>query len=206
MSSKRPTWDEMFMLHAILAGIRSSCLVRQVGAVLVRDKRIIASGYNGAPPNVTTCLEKEECFYQRLAHDDAEKGLGAFDILKEERKAFCSAIHAEKNAVNQCSVNGVSAAGTTLYISNFPCPGCVRDTIIPNRIEKIVVWKEYLSNKILTHDEYTLSNFWLGQAGVKISKMDFSRERIERIFSMALFVGDRLPYRFTAPVTLPLRS
>ncbi len=194
------------MLHAILAGVRSSCLIRRVGAVLVKDRRIIASGYNGAPPEVTTCLEKGECFYQRLAHDDAEKGVGTFAILKEERKSFCTAIHAEKNALNQCSLHGISAVGAVLYVTNFPCPGCVRDSIIPNKVSKIVVWKEYLQNKLLTHDEYSLSNNWLGQAGVRVCKMDFSRERIEEVFSLALSVGDRTAYRFVAPALLPPES
>lgn len=206
MHIKRPEFEEMFMLHAIIAAVRSSCLVRRVGAVLVKDKRIIASGYNGAPPEVVTCLEKNECFYQRLAHDDAERGLGKFEILKEERKAFCSAIHAEKNALNQCSVHGVSAIGSVLYSTNFPCPGCVRDSIIPNRVAKVVVWKGYLQNKLLTHDEYSLSNYWLGQAGVKICKMDLSHQRIQEIFSLALLVGDRTDYRFVAPTLLPLES
>ena len=206
MPIKRPSWDEMFMLHAILAGVRSSCLIRSVGAVLVKGKRIIASGYNGAPPDVVTCLEKEECFYQRLAHEDAEKGIGPFSLLKEERKSFCSAVHAEKNAINQCSIHGISAVGTTLYITNFPCPGCVRDSILPNRIERVVVWKEYLSNKLLTHDEYSLSNHWLQQAGVKLAKMDFTRSRMQEVFSLALLVGDRTDYKFVAPVALPLHS
>lgn len=203
---RRPSWEETFMFNAILAGVRSSCIVRGVGAVLVRDKRIIASGYNGAPPNVTSCLDTGVCFYQELAHQDSEKGLGTFEILKEERKSFCNAVHAEKNAVNQCSLNGVSAAGSILYSTNHPCPGCVRDVIIPNRIVKVVVWKEYLQNKLLTHDEYSLANFWLQQAGIAVCKMDLSKERMQEIFSLTLQVGNRSSYKFVAPVTLPLRS
>jgi dCMP deaminase len=206
MSIKRPTWDEMFMFHAISAGVRSSCLVRGVGAVLVRDKRIIASGYNGAPPDIETCLDKGECFYQRLAHDDAEKGLGTFEILKEERKSFCNAAHAEKNALSQCSSQGIKADGADLYSTNHPCPGCVRDVIVPNHIRRVIVWKEYLQNKMLTHDEYSLANFWLQQAGIKVCKMELSRARMEEIFSLMLKVGDRTSYKFNAPVTLPLRS
>lgn len=192
----RPTWDESHMLQAIIAATRSSCLVRHVGATLVKDKRVIASGYNGAPPDVETCLETKVCFYQNLAHEDSLKNLGAFDVLKEQRKDFCSAIHAEKNAFNQCTLRGVSPEGADLYITNFPCPGCVRDVIIPNKINGIIVWKEYLRNKLLTMDEYEVSKLWLERAGVKVRKLDFPKERMMEIFSYALEVGERTSYKF----------
>lgn len=192
----RPTWDESFMVHAMIAATRSSCLVRQVGAVLVRDKRVIASGYNGAPPDVETCLDTHVCFYQDLAWKDHEKGLGSYEDLKEQRKDFCSAVHAEKNAINQCSRYGVPAQGCDLYITNFPCPGCVRDSIIPNKIASIVVWKEYLRNQLLTMDELELSKHWLQRAGIKVRKLDLPENRIKEIFSMALMVGNRTDYKF----------
>lgn len=196
----RPEWDESFMIQAILAATRASCLVRHVGAALVKEKRVIASGYNGAPPDVETCLDKGACFYQNLAYEDSLKGLGTFEVLKEQRKEFCSAIHAEKNAINQCTKHGVSPQGAELYITNFPCPGCVRDAIIPNQIKSIVVWKEYLKNPLLTMDEYEVSNFWLRQAGVKVRKLDLRKERINEIFSQALSVGERTSYRFEIPI------
>jgi dCMP deaminase len=195
----RPTWEESFMLHAILAATRSSCLVRQVGAVLVKEKRIIASGYNGAPPGVETCLHTGVCFYQNLAHQDSLKGLGTYEELKEQRKEFCSAVHAEKNALNQCTIHGVSPAGGTLYITNFPCPGCVRDVVIPNKIAEIVVWKSYLQNRLLTMDEYEVSRSWLGQAGIEVKKFELTEARMQEIFASALSVGNRLPYRFEPP-------
>lgn len=199
MQFKRPSWDEMFMVHAILAGVRSSCLKRPVGAALVRDKRVLASGYNGAPPNVTTCLDSGECFYEALAAKDAANGIGPFEIIREERKIFCSAIHAEKNAFNQCLVCGLSPVGASLYITNFPCPGCVRDVIIPSKISRVFVWKEYLQNKLLSHDEYSLSKHWLNEAGIGIIKMILSQERVQEIFQMSLQVGNRLAYRFQYP-------
>ena len=195
----RPSWDESFMIQAIISATRSSCLVRQVGAVLVRDKRIIASGYNGAPPDVETCLHTGVCFYQNLAYQDSLKGLGTYEILKEQRKDCCNAVHAEKNALTQCSRYGVSASGCVLYLTNFPCPGCVRDTIIPNEIKEIVVWKSYLQNKLLTMDEYEIAKFWLQQKGIKVRKFDLSEERMKEIFTSALMVGNRLSYRFSPP-------
>lgn len=192
----RPTWDEMFMIHSILAGVRSSCLVRRCGAVLVRDKRIIASGYNGAPPENKTCLDVGTCFYQSLAYQDSEKGLGTYIALKEERKSFCIAAHAEKNAFNQCSLHGISAIGSVLYSTNFPCPRCVMDAIVPNKISKIFVWKDYLRNLVLTMDEYRLSKYSLRQAGIEIVKLDLPKERVMEIFHESLMTGDRLSYIF----------
>lgn len=196
----RPNWDESFMIQAMLAATRASCLVRRVGAALVKDKRVIASGYNGAPPGIENCLETGTCFYQDLAHQDSVRGLGAFEVLKEQRKEFCSAIHAEKNAINQCTKHGVSPYGADLYITNFPCPGCVRDVIIPNEIRTVVVWKDYLENKLLTMDEYKVSKFWLDQKKIEVRKLDLPRERIQNIFAQALLVGDRTSYRFDIPV------
>ncbi len=196
MIFERPSWDETFMLHAILASVRSNCLVRRCGAVLVKEKRVIASGYNGAPPGIETCLETGVCFYQGLAYQDSQKGLGTYEQLKDARKEFCIVIHAEKNAINQCSLHGVSAAGTTMYITNFPCPRCVIDVIIPNRIAKIFVWKDYLRNKLLTMDEYQVSKFMLAQAGIEIEKLDLSSERMLDIFRESLSTGERLPYQF----------
>lgn len=195
MQTKRPSWDEMFMIHAILAGVRSSCLIRHVGASLVIGKRVVASGYNGAPKNVITCLEKGECYYQRIAYNDSQKGLGDFKILKEERKQFCSAIHAEQNALDQCWDFGLKPKGSVLYSTNFPCPGCVK-SIIQAEVAKVVVWKDYLRNPLLTEDEYGVATHWLSQAGVKVCKMDLSKERIGEIFSLALSVGDRTLYQF----------
>ena len=193
----RPSFEETFMLKAMIAATRSNCLIRHVGAVLVRDNRVIADGYNGAPPDVETCLEKQVCFYQGLAYQDSLiEGQGSYEDLKEKRKDFCVVIHAEKNAYNQCSRFGVSAQGATLYCTNYPCPGCVRDVIIPNKTVEVVVWKDYLRNKLLTIDEYGLSQSLLVQAGVKLRKFDLPKARIREIFEMALLAGDRTDYQF----------
>jgi dCMP deaminase len=196
MEFTRPSWDEMFMLQAILGAVRSSCLVRRCGANIVKDKRIIASGYNGAPPEVETCLSTGVCFYQDLAFQDSEKGLGSYEVLKEQRKEFCNVVHAEKNAIAQCSVHGTSPVGGTMYSTNYPCPGCVRDAIIPNKIAKVVIWKDYLRNVLLTRDEYDVSKYWLGQAKIEVVKLNLPEARINQIFQESLRAGDRLDYRF----------
>lgn len=199
----RPSWDELFMMQAILMATRSSCLVRHVGAALVRDKRVIASAYNGAPPQIETCLQTGVCFYQNLAHKDSEKGLGYYAVLKEQRKEFCNIIHAERNAYAQCSRFGIRAEGCSLYITNFPCPGCTRDVIIPNGTAEVVVWKGYLENKLLTMDEYSVSKFWLEQAKIQVRKLELPKERLAEIFQQALNVGDRTDYEFQPPPVQP---
>jgi dCMP deaminase len=196
MKFERPSWDESFMLVAILAATRSSCLIRQCGAALVKRKRVIASGYNGAGPNIRTCLENGVCLYQSLAHQDSEKGLGLYTDLKEQRKSLCHVVHAEENALNQCSRYGPVADGSTMYITNFPCPHCAGSVIIPNGIVKIVVWKDYLRNKLLTMDEYSASKRLLDEAKIEIVKLDLTRERMREIFELTFSVGDRLEYRF----------
>jgi dCMP deaminase len=196
MQFQRPSWDEMFMIHAILSAVRSSCLVRRCGAVIVKDKRIIASGYNGAPPGVETCLDTGVCFYQNLAFLDSENNVGKYEDLKEQRKEFCIVVHAEKNAIAQCSVHGVSPVGGSMYITNFPCPGCVRDAIIPNGIKKIFIWKDYLRNILLTKDEHGVSMHMLNQVGIEIIKLDLTNERMMTIFQESLRGGDRLEYIF----------
>jgi dCMP deaminase len=196
MPFQRPSWNEMFMLHAIMAAIRSSCLVRRCGAVIVKNKRIIASGYNGAPPGVQTCIDTGVCYYQNLAFQDSDKGLGKYEVLKEQRKDFCHAVHAEKNAITQCSVHGISPVGGSMSITNFPCPGCVRDVIIPNQISEIFIWKNYLRNVLLTKDEYEVSMEMLNQVGIKVEKIELTEKRITEIFEESLRCGDRLDYQF----------
>jgi len=184
------------MLQAILTATRSSCLIRKCGANLVKNKRIIASGYNGAPQDIRTCLQNGVCFYQSLAHQDSEKGLGLYQDLKEQRKSLCRVIHAEENALNQCSRYGPQADGSTMYSTNYPCPHCTTSVIIPNGIVKVVVWKDYLRNKLLTMDEYSASKKLLDEAKIEIVKFDLSQERMREIFELTFSVGDRSEYRF----------
>lgn len=203
---QRPSWDERFMMDAIGAATRSSCLIRAVGAAIVVDKRVVASGYNGAPSGMESCLETEECYYQDMAYRNSVVTGKAYEDLKEEHKQFCKAIHAEKNAYNQCLMHGVSPRGGKLYITNFPCPPCVRDVIIPSGIAEVVIWKDYLKNPLLDDDEYTVSNRWLEEAKIPIRKMDLTERRIMEIAALMVSVGSRLPYQFQPAITLKVRK
>jgi dCMP deaminase len=192
----RPTWDEIHMVDAIRVATRSSCLVRPVGASLVRGNRVIASGYNGAPPGIKSCLDLGECFYQRIAFEDSKRGLGTYERLKEERKPLCIAVHAEVNALSQCAKYGPSSAGSTLYITNLPCPTCTRNEILAKGVVGVKVWKGYLANPLLTLDEKTATENLLKQANVPLMYVDLTQERMKEIFSLMLTVGDRTDYVF----------
>lgn len=111
--TSRPTWDEYFLQLARQAATRSTCLRRQVGAVLVRDRRALATGYNGAPRGVAHCLEVG-CLREELG------------IPSGERQELCRAIHAEQNALIQAAVHGVAVEGATLYCTHQPCVLCAK--------------------------------------------------------------------------------
>lgn len=197
MKDVRPSWDELFMLTAIKAGTRTSCLKRGVGANLVIDKREVASGYNGAPSGMENCLTGyRECFYERLAWEDSQKGHGPFELLKEARKIFCIARHAEANAIQQCIDRGVSPREGVLFVTNFPCPKCVLEYIIPNHLRRVVVWKDYLRNLLLTEDEYSLSTKHLKEAGIPYEKFELSPRRIDEITALYHLVGEKTEYVF----------
>ena len=111
--NNRPSWDEYFMRMAHVIATRSTCLRRSVGALLVRDKRILATGYNGAPAGLPHC---EEVGCRR-----AELG-----IASGERQELCRALHAEQNAIIQAALHGVNTRGSVLYCTTQPCITCAK--------------------------------------------------------------------------------
>ncbi len=129
MTDTRPSWDEYFMSITELVAQRSTCLRRKVGAILVRDKRIIATGYNGAPAKVSHCLDVGCLREQR-------------GIPSGERHELCRGLHAEQNAIIQAALHGFSIAGSTLYCTNMPCSICSK-MLINARIEKIYYKEGY---------------------------------------------------------------
>jgi dCMP deaminase len=109
----RPSWHVYFLQLARQAATRSTCLRRQIGAVLVRDKRVLATGYNGAPRGVGHCLEVG-CLREQLG------------IPSGERHELCRAIHAEQNAIIQAALHGVAIDGSMLYCTHQPCILCAK--------------------------------------------------------------------------------
>ncbi len=113
MSETRPSWDEYFSKLAKMVAYRSTCLRRNVGALLVKGERIIATGYNGAPQGVPHCLDVG-CLRQ-------EK-----DIPSGQRYELCRGVHAEQNAIINAARYGVSTLDSILYCTNQPCMLCSR--------------------------------------------------------------------------------
>ncbi len=135
----RPSWDEYFMGMAELTAKRSTCLRRHVGAVIVKDRHIIATGYNGAPRGVAHCSEIGGCLREEM------------NIPSGERHELCRALHAEQNAIIQAATLGQSIEDGDIYITNQPCVICAK-MIINAGIKRIVVRDGYpdeLAVKIL---------------------------------------------------------
>ena len=113
MADTRPSWDEYFMDITKRVATRSTCLRRAVGAILVHDKRIIASGYNGGPTGLAHCLDIG-CLRERLG------------IPSGQQHELCRGIHAEQNAIIQAARYGVSIEGAALYCTTQPCTQCTK--------------------------------------------------------------------------------
>jgi dCMP deaminase len=143
---ERPSWDEYFMEMAMLTAKRSTCMRRNVGAVIVQDKHIIATGYNGAPKGIPHCEEIGGCLREKM------------NIPSGERHELCRALHAEQNAIIQAATLAQSIEGASIYITNQPCVICAK-MIINAGIKRIVV-KEGYPDKLAVD--------LLAEAGLKI--------------------------------------
>lgn len=122
MADTRPSWDEYFMDITRRVATRSTCLRRAVGAILVHDKRIIASGYNGGPTGLAHCLDIG-CLRERLG------------IPSGQQHELCRGIHAEQNAIIQAARYGVSIEGAVLYCTTQPCTQCTKMLINAGIVE-----------------------------------------------------------------------
>lgn len=145
----RPSWDEYFMNMVEIVKTRSTCLRRQVGAIIVKDKRILASGYNGAPSGVRHC-DEVGCLREQM------------HIPSGQRQELCRAIHAEQNAIAQAAVMGVSVKDATIYITTQPCVICAK-MIINAGIKRIVYKGDYPD---------TLAMDLLREAGIEVARFD----------------------------------
>ncbi|HOF06110.1 MAG TPA: cytidine/deoxycytidylate deaminase family protein [Syntrophales bacterium] len=126
---QRPSWDEYFMDIAALVARRSTCRRRQVGAVLVGDRRVLATGYNGAPKGLRHCLELG-CLREQQ------------QIPSGERHELCRGLHAEQNAIIQAALHGVSVKDAVLYCTNHPCVICAK-MIINAGIRSVIIRDRY---------------------------------------------------------------
>lgn len=125
----RPGWDEYFMDIAALVARRSTCMRRSVGALLVRDRRLLATGYNGAPSGLRHCRDIG-CLREK------------YRVPSGERHELCRGLHAEQNAIIQAAFHGVTVRGATLYCTTHPCVICAK-MIINAGIVRIVIREGY---------------------------------------------------------------
>jgi len=144
----RPSWDEYFMSITRLVAERSTCLRRKVGAILVKDRRILCTGYNGAPAGLRHCIEIG-CLREKLG------------IKSGQRHELCRALHAEQNVLIQAAYHGISVKGSVLYCTNLPCSICTK-MLINAGIRKIYYESGYPDD---------LSIQMLKEAGIELVRL-----------------------------------
>jgi dCMP deaminase len=146
----RPSWNEYFMSITRIVAKRSTCLRRKVGAILVKDKRILATGYNGAPSGLRHC-EEVGCLRENTS------------VPSGERHELCRGLHAEQNAIIQAAYHGFSIRGATLYCTNKPCVICSK-MLINAGIRKILYEDGYddeLADQMLREANIDIERFVL---------------------------------------------
>ena len=143
-------WDVRFMKMAYLIAEWTSCYMegRSIGAVIVKDKRIMTTGYNGAPQGMKTCKERGECLRRKMG------------IPSGTRAEVCYAIHAEQNAILQAAKLGISIDGATLYCTHQPCSVCAK-MIVNAGIRRVLYEQGY-------PDAFSLEIF--AEAGVQLEQ------------------------------------
>jgi dCMP deaminase len=142
--NNRPTWDEYFITIAENVATRSTCIRRKVGAVIVKDKQMLATGYNGVPKKITHCTS-ETCL--RNIHN----------VPSGERHELCRGLHAEQNAIIQAALHGISIKDAIIYITHQPCIICTK-MLINSEITTFIYKNPY-------NDE--LAKAMMNEAGIK---------------------------------------
>jgi dCMP deaminase len=158
---QRPTWDEYFLMLAKLAATRSTCLAFPVGAVIVKNKQVLATGYNGPPSGSTHCITQGFC-YSGLDSCDASKTMPS------------RAVHAEANAIAQAARHGVSTDGAGIYVTLEPCLYCLK-TIISAGIHEVFYETEFnVGDKALVRDSF------VGERLVTLKQIKLSPDTIKK--------------------------
>src|SRR6056297_166876 len=145
---ERPDWDQYFIGITKLVAERSTCLRRKVGAIIVKEKRILATGYNGAPTGLKHCSEVG-CIREQM------------NVPSGQRHELCRGLHAEQNAIIQAALAGVSIKGSKLYCTTFPCSVCAK-MLINAQIKEVIYVSDYMDQ---------LSKELFEEAGIKLRKV-----------------------------------
>jgi len=151
MTDTRPSWDEYFATITKQVASRSTCLRRKVGAIIVKEKRILATGYNGAPRGVRSSLEIGKCLREELG------------VPSGERHEICRGLHAEQNALIQAAYYGIQIKDSVIYSTHQPCVLCAK-MIINAGIKKIYYFEEYPDK---------LAVDLLNEAEIELVKLDY---------------------------------
>jgi dCMP deaminase len=153
MKPKRPDWNSYFMEIAQIVSKRSTCIRRNVGALIVKNKQILATGYNGAPIGLKHCMEVG-CLREQMK------------IAPGERHELCRGLHAEQNAIIQAAYHGVTINGAHLYCTHLPCSICIK-MLINSGIEKVFYLDGYPDG---------LSLKMIDESSIHIEKVDLEKQ------------------------------
>jgi dCMP deaminase len=164
LEENRPTWDEYFMMMAKLAATRSTCLAFPVGAVIVKDRQVLATGYNGSPSGSIHCTAQGFC-YQGLSSCDASKTLPS------------RAVHAEANAIAQAAKHGISTQGGIIYVTLEPCISCLK-LIISAGIKEV-----FYETNFNFGEKLMLRNSFVADGLVKFNQMSISHNIAQKAAS-----------------------
>lgn len=149
---ERPSWDEYFMTLAEEVATRTTCLRRPVGAIIVKDKRILATGYNGVPSGLRHCSETG-CLRQQM------------NVPSGQRHEICRGLHAEQNAIIQAARYGIDISGASIYITTQPCVVCAKMLINAN-IKEVIYQNPYpdkLSEELLAESNIKMRVYHQGE-------------------------------------------
>ena len=170
ISLVRPTWDEYFLAIAKLAATRSTCLAFPVGAVIVKDRQVIATGYNGAPANSVHCTSQGFCYP------------GLEDCSKSNLPS--RAVHAEANAIAQAAKHGISTDGSAIYVTLEPCLSCLK-LIISAGIREVFYEKSFNSG-----DKAVVRDMFIAEKLVMLKQIKLSEEVAERVANAFFWRGE----------------
>ncbi len=161
LKGKRLTWNEYFMMMAKLAATRSTCLAFPVGAVIVKNKQVLSTGYNGPPANSTHCITQGVC-YPGLNSCISSSNLPS------------RAVHAEANAIAQAAKHSISTNESTIYVTLEPCMSCLK-LIISAGIKEVFYETEF--NK---GSKTSIRDMFIKEGLIKLTKINLSHEAIAR--------------------------
>lgn len=155
MIEERPGWDEYFAQIACQVSSRSTCVRRKVGCVVVKERRILATGYNGAPTGLKHCGEAG-CLRETL------------NVSSGERHELCRGLHAEQNAIIQAAIYGTPLEGSDIYSTHLPCVLCTK-MLINVRVRRIFFLNGY-------PDDFAKK--LIGESGIPLIEMRIENDRI----------------------------